>query len=214
MRVARPLRASPEQVTRLREWARGTVSDPRVTRRARIVLAALDGHTNQGIARQERCTEKTVRSWRGRFADGGPDALNLEAPRPGRPRKFSRSVEATIAGRASMAVATGASLRTAASALGVPTTTLWRVIHRSGHRGGWRPRSVVDYLALTLGLSKRQVARKYVRGLVASALSEKALRTKSVRGPRTTAKGGRRGGLGLMGPAARSRLAEGRRRHP
>jgi transposase len=198
----------------LLEWGRGTISDPRVMRRARIVLAALDGRTNRDIARQEGCTEKTVRFWRMRFAIGGLDALHFETPRPGRPRRFDKSEEATIAGRASEALAAGASLRTAAHVLGVPTTTLWRVVHRGGHQGGWRPRPVVNYLALTMGLSKRQAARRYVRGVITPATTEKARRVTSAKGPGTTMKGGRRGDLGPVDFASRRRPAEDRRRRP
>ena len=55
--------------------------------RARIVLAAHDGHPNAAIARDLCITVDTVRKWRRRFASDGLEGLR-DRPRSGRPRLF------------------------------------------------------------------------------------------------------------------------------
>jgi transposase len=56
--------------------------------RARIVLAAADGQTNAGIARDLAICEDTVRKWRSRYAVRRLPGL-ADAARPGRPRRFT-----------------------------------------------------------------------------------------------------------------------------
>ena len=53
--------------------------------RARIVLLAAAGETNAAIARRLGCTDKTVRTWRARFATTRRPAALRDAPRTGRP---------------------------------------------------------------------------------------------------------------------------------
>jgi transposase len=60
----------------------------RMLLRARIVLAAADGRSNAGIAREVGVCEDTVRKWRRRYADGRLAGL-ADAPRSGRPPGFS-----------------------------------------------------------------------------------------------------------------------------
>ena len=56
--------------------------------RARIVLAAADGHSNAGIAADLGLHVDTARKWRTRFAIKGLAGL-ADADRPGRPRRFT-----------------------------------------------------------------------------------------------------------------------------
>ena len=55
-------------------------------RRANIVLALGDGKKVSQVARELGVDENTVRLWRSRFVEGGVEALESDAPRPGRPR--------------------------------------------------------------------------------------------------------------------------------
>jgi hypothetical protein len=57
--------------------------------RAKIVLLAADGLSDQEIAERLDCTDRTASKWRRRFAAEGLAGLD-ERPRPGRPRSFSR----------------------------------------------------------------------------------------------------------------------------
>lgn len=59
----------------------------RMLLRARIVLAAADGASNAGIARDVGVCEDTVRKWRRRYAAGRLAGLR-DAPRSGRPPRF------------------------------------------------------------------------------------------------------------------------------
>jgi hypothetical protein len=56
--------------------------------RARIVLLAADGLTNQQIAARVRCARWTVTTWRQRFAQDRLVGLQ-DKPRSGRPPVFS-----------------------------------------------------------------------------------------------------------------------------
>jgi transposase len=60
----------------------------RMVLRASIVLACADGISNAGIARELGVCEDTVRKWRRRYAQARLAGL-ADAPRSGRPRRFS-----------------------------------------------------------------------------------------------------------------------------
>lgn len=67
----------------------------RAVLRARIVLAAAEGLSNGAIARDLAVCVNTVRKWRGRFADLGPDGLK-DGARSGRPRTYGPDVRVAI----------------------------------------------------------------------------------------------------------------------
>jgi transposase len=67
----------------------------RTVLRARIVLAAADGRTNAGIARDLAVCQDTVRKWRSRYA-GARLAGLADVHRPGRPRRFSAVQRAQV----------------------------------------------------------------------------------------------------------------------
>lgn len=74
---------------------RKATSPQRDVFRARIILLAAAGSNNTEIAAELTCTRKTVRKWRGRFADAGRAGL-ADAPRPGRPPIYDDAVRALI----------------------------------------------------------------------------------------------------------------------
>ncbi|MCW8173473.1 helix-turn-helix domain-containing protein [Natrialba swarupiae] len=82
-------RADLEAVTRK------ATSSQRDGFRARIILLAANGYNNTEIAVELSCTRKTVRKWRGRFADAGRAGL-ADASRPGRPPIYDDAVRAHI----------------------------------------------------------------------------------------------------------------------
>jgi transposase-like protein len=67
----------------------------RMLLRARIVLAAAEGGSTAGIARDLGICEDTVRKWRRRYALRRLGGL-ADAPRPGRPRRFSAVARAQV----------------------------------------------------------------------------------------------------------------------
>jgi len=68
---------------RLQARLRAATTTQRDVLRARIVLAAADGHTNAQIARDLTVHVDTVRKWRRRYCSDGLDGLR-DLPRPGR----------------------------------------------------------------------------------------------------------------------------------
>jgi transposase len=130
------LRASERQFLKALT-RRGTAPHRQVTR-AKIVLLAAAGWTNQGIARKLGLAVNTVGKWRKRFSQEGFDGLR-DRKRPGRPRAFPAAVIAACKAIACELPATRgiplgrwslAELRTEILATGmvdeVSTTTLWR----------------------------------------------------------------------------------------
>ncbi len=68
---------------------RASSAEQRAVLRARIVLRCADGVAVEHIARELGVTDTTVRLWRGRYAEGGLEAL-ADAPRPGHPPTYTR----------------------------------------------------------------------------------------------------------------------------
>ena len=68
---ASPLPITPEQRETLERWVRAESTPQGVARRARIVLMAADGVSNNRIASVLKVTRTTVINWRRRFAAGG-----------------------------------------------------------------------------------------------------------------------------------------------
>lgn len=84
MRIAPVIELSEVQRVTLRKWARSRKTELRLVQRAKIVLLAADGLSNQEIARQLGTDPGTVGRWRRRFAAGGLEAIQKEAPGRGR----------------------------------------------------------------------------------------------------------------------------------
>ena len=84
----KPLTLTDDERSKLAAWTRRPKTAQRLALRARIVLAAADGHTNTAIAADLRVTLPTVGKWRQRFLDRRLDGLTDE-PRPGPPRTIS-----------------------------------------------------------------------------------------------------------------------------
>jgi len=74
----------------------------RAVLRARIVLAAAEGLSNGGIARELKVHVNTARKWRGRFAARGLEGLR-DADRAGRPRTYGPEVRVAIVAAATSA---------------------------------------------------------------------------------------------------------------
>ena len=63
-----PITLTGDERAKLTDWARRPTSAQRLALRAKIVLAAADGHANAAIATDLRVTVPTVRKWRDRFS--------------------------------------------------------------------------------------------------------------------------------------------------
>ena len=84
----KPVTLTDDERTKLAAWTRRPKTAQRLALRARIVLAAADGHTNTAIATDLRVTLPTVGKWRQRFLDKRLEGLTDE-PRPGPPRTIT-----------------------------------------------------------------------------------------------------------------------------
>jgi transposase len=84
----KPLSLADDERSKLAAWTRRPKTAQRLALRARIILAAADGHSNTAIAAALRVTLQTVGKWRRRFLDRRLNGLTDE-PRPGPPRTIT-----------------------------------------------------------------------------------------------------------------------------
>lgn len=66
----------------LERWSRRPTTSQALALRARIVLTAALGKNNVAVAKELGITRGTVRKWRSRYLQLGPDGL-LDEPLPG-----------------------------------------------------------------------------------------------------------------------------------
>ena len=128
--AAKAIPISGEQRRLLEGWVRAPSTRQSVVMRARIVLMAADGASNNRIAQQVGASRTTVILWRRRFEEGGPGALARTAPGRGRKpsipaEKVRRIIEATL--HTVPPGATHWSCRTMAKAQGVSPATVYRI---------------------------------------------------------------------------------------
>ena len=77
-------------------WSKRPTAPHSIAQRARIVLLAADGLSNNEVADKVGCNQATVVKWRKRFIERGLDGLP-DDPRPGAPRSITDDdVEAVI----------------------------------------------------------------------------------------------------------------------
>lgn len=129
MKVARRISLTEEERTVLNVWLH-LPSSARLVLRAKIILLAADGRTNQEIAHQLRASRKTVSLWRRRFLGGGRLAgINREAPRGRQGPMVDKAVIRLIFQKMKERPANVASwtVRSLARELGISPATLHRV---------------------------------------------------------------------------------------
>src|SRR6266571_8611349 len=137
---ARALRVRPEDREWLETLVDGGKTPQRVVLRARIVLGAAAGLSNNGLARQLGISRPTLLRWRQRYVEAGVAGLLRDAPRPGRrkrirPEKVEAIVNATL--HTTPRDATHWSVRSMAQAHGVSPATvhrIWRTHRLLPHR--------------------------------------------------------------------------------
>ena len=124
MKIARRITLTEEERTALNVWLRLPTST-RLALRAKIILLAADGRTNQEIACQLRASRKTVSLWRQRFLDGRLAGIEKEA----RSKRKSMVDKAVVLQKMKERPANVASwtVRSLARELGISPATLHRV---------------------------------------------------------------------------------------
>ena len=137
MRAPPPVTLSPRERAELVRWTRGRSVPVRRVERARIVLLAAEGRTNQAIAKLLRLSPVTVRRWRSRFALLGMTGISEDAPRSGHKNAAGSPSVAVILERTRLGRPTNGvrwTTRTLGRELGVSHTTIGRVWRSSGVR--------------------------------------------------------------------------------
>jgi transposase len=128
--AAAPLHVSAEQRRTLEVWSRAHNTPQSVALRARIILLAGEGRSNNAIARELNVTRVSVIEWRKRFDAEGIESLGKVRPGRGRPRLISPDKVAQIIHLTLNTVPTGAthwSCRTMAKRVRVSPATVQRV---------------------------------------------------------------------------------------
>jgi transposase len=122
-----------------REWLMGLVrggnTPQKVALRARVVLGAAAGQSNNSLAQELGISRPTVLLWRARYAARGVVGLLKDAPRPGRRKRIgARQVEAIVNSTLHRAPpdATHWSVRTMARAQRVSPATVHRIWQAHG----------------------------------------------------------------------------------
>ncbi|TML11413.1 MAG: IS630 family transposase [Actinobacteria bacterium] len=128
-------------------WSKRPKSPFSIAQRARIVLLAADGLSNDAVAERVGVNQATVVKWRKRFLAGGLDGL-LDEPRPGAPRTITDAdVEAVVVRTLEdkPTDATHWSTRDLAKTAGVSASSVGRI---------WRAFGLKPWLADTFKLSE------------------------------------------------------------
>jgi hypothetical protein len=128
------LAVTPEARKERERLVRSGKREQRIALRARIVLGAADGKSNNLLARELNTSRPTVIDWRRRFAEGGVKALDDDRPRGRSFQPLARAMAAEIITQTQSAPpqATQWSCRRMAKACGVSKASVQRVWHANG----------------------------------------------------------------------------------
>jgi transposase len=130
MKSAPVITLSEAERRTLESWSRGRSTEARLVLRAKIVLAAASGKTNDVIAMELETSKPTVGRWRIRFASLRTAGIQKDAPRPGRKPRLTREIVDLIVRKTTQEKPVGAthwSTRTMAKAIGVSKDAVQRV---------------------------------------------------------------------------------------
>ena len=96
-RASDSLALSPDQRRELERWVVALGTPQQVALRCRIILAVADGRTEMAIASENGVNRKTVRLWRERFRNGGPQSLwEIASGRGRKPSYDAARIKAVI----------------------------------------------------------------------------------------------------------------------
>lgn len=128
------LAVTPENRKELERLVRSGKTEQRHALRARIILGAADGKSNNALAVELGTSRPTVIDWRKRFAEGGVKALFEDRPRGKSFKSLARAKETEIITRTQTAPtnATHWSCRQMAKTCGVSKASVQRIWHANG----------------------------------------------------------------------------------
>lgn len=127
MRVARTIELNADERRRLQQWSASNTVSVRLARRAKIVLLAAAGKTNEEIAETLGIGRIQAGRWRDRYAEAGLGGIARDLPRGGRKRTVDAREIVRLTTQTTPQHATHWSSRSLADATGVSATTIRRV---------------------------------------------------------------------------------------
>src|SRR3954452_19919855 len=139
---------SADQRNELERWVGALGTPQQVALRCRIILAVAAGETEMGIAAENGVNRKTVRLWRERFCEGGPQSLWAIASGRGRKPSYDAArikavIDATLQSKPKGS--TQWSCRTMATAQGIGKSSVSRI---------WRSHNIKPHRTETFKLSR------------------------------------------------------------
>jgi transposase len=140
MRHAAKIELNQEEIIRLENMVL-SFDRVKIAERARIVLEAYTGKTNEDIAKNISCSIPTVSKWRTRFAKDGLEGILNEAPRSGRPATLTNTISQQVLKKTTTEAPPAEhkhwSTRLMAQAFGISPSTVSRI---------WRANSLKPHL--------------------------------------------------------------------
>jgi transposase len=157
---AEVLDLSEEQQAELQRLIRAPKTPQKVVLRARVALAAAEGHSNNAIAKELGVSRPTVILWRERMAAHGVEGITHDATRPGRRKQLpddviKRVVDATLNTRPEGA--THWSIRDMAKAQGISPAAVQRI---------WRAHGLKPHIVQRFKLSNDPAFEEKLRDIV------------------------------------------------
>jgi transposase len=147
MKTAPMIVLADDERRTLTRWSRGRSTPARLVLRAKIVLAAAEGKTNETIAAELHTSKPTVGRWRSRFAASRIAGIEKDAARPGRTPSIPAETVTRIVRMTTQEkppAATHWSTRSMAKAAGVSKATVQRI---------WAAHGLKPHLTRTFKLS-------------------------------------------------------------
>ena len=140
------LAITAEDKAELERIVRSGRTEQRHALRARIILGAAEGRSNNALAKELKTSRPTVVDWRARYAEGGVKALYQDRPRGKSFEAVARSKEAEIVAKtqSTPADATHWSCRRMAETCGVSKASVQRI---------WQAHGLKPHLVKTFKLS-------------------------------------------------------------
>src|ERR1700676_4415502 len=128
------LAITPEARQELDRLLRSGKTEQRVVLRARIVLGAAEGKSNNALAGELNTSRPTVIDWRRRFAEGGVKSLDYARPRGGSfpPLAHAKTAEIITRTQSAPPQATQWSCSRMAKLCGISKASVQRVWHANG----------------------------------------------------------------------------------
>jgi transposase len=147
-RKSLPIALSEEEIIRLEQWIRAGSTPQQVALRARIILNACQGQSDQRIAQELKVQRRTAALWRRRASAQGIGCVWEVAPGRGRKAAYgnaqvTRIVEATL--QTKLKGSTHWSTRTLARVQGVSKNTIHRI---------WQEHQLKPHLTKSFKLSR------------------------------------------------------------